>query len=100
MKHISTLDGPLGHVEDTPGIIKIDVEYYKVLFSREESLDLELSDGFGDEADRVSPEQNNILDAPFTEAEVKEAAFGSYAEGAPGPDGFSFLFYQKFWGSD
>jgi hypothetical protein len=23
--------------------------------------------------------------------------FDSYAEGAPGPNGFSFLFYQTFW---
>jgi hypothetical protein len=37
------------------------------------------------------------LDADFSEKEVKEAVFGSYADGAPGPDGFSFLFYQKFW---
>ena len=29
--------------------------------------------------------------------EIKEAVFGSYAAGAPSPDGFSFLFYQKFW---
>ena len=36
------------------------------------------------------------MEAPFSE-EVKEAVFGSYAEGAPGPDGFSFPFYQKFW---
>jgi hypothetical protein len=33
----------------------------------------------------------------FSEKEVKDAIFGSYAEGAPGPDGFSFLFYQHFW---
>jgi hypothetical protein len=33
----------------------------------------------------------------FSEKEIKDAIFGSYAEGAPGPDGFSFLFYQNFW---
>jgi hypothetical protein len=45
----------------------------------------------------VTNEQNLILDADFSEKEVKEAVFGSYADGAPGPDGFPFLFYQKFW---
>jgi hypothetical protein len=38
-----------------------------------------------------------MLDADFTEQEVKDAVFGSYAEGAPGPDGFPFLFSQYFW---
>jgi hypothetical protein len=28
---------------------------------------------------------------------VKEAIFSCYPKGAPGPDGVSFLFYQKFW---
>jgi hypothetical protein len=37
-----------------------------------------------------------MLTAPFTESEIKEAVFSCYAEGAPGPDGLSFLFYQKF----
>jgi hypothetical protein len=36
-----------------------------------------------------------MLDAPFTEEEIKSAAFDSYSEGAPGLDGFTFLFYQK-----
>jgi hypothetical protein len=31
-----------------------------------------------------------MLDADFTEQEVKDAIFGSYAEGAPRPDGFPF----------
>jgi hypothetical protein len=35
--------------------------------------------------------------APFSEKEIKEAVFSSYAEGAPRPDGLSFMFYQKFW---
>jgi hypothetical protein len=45
----------------------------------------------------VTDAHNSELDKEFSEKEIKEAVFGSYAEGAPGPDGFSFLFYQKFW---
>jgi len=45
----------------------------------------------------VTALENELLEAPFTENEVREAVFSSYAEGAPGPDGFSFLFYQVFW---
>lgn len=37
------------------------------------------------------------LEFPFTELELQKAIFGSDASGAPGPDGFSFLFYQHFW---
>ena len=45
----------------------------------------------------MSQDENAMLEAAFTEDEIKEAVFGSYAEGAPGPDGLPFLFYQKFW---
>jgi hypothetical protein len=38
-----------------------------------------------------------MLDESFSKQEVKDAVFGSYTEGAPGPDGFPFLFYQHFW---
>jgi hypothetical protein len=38
-----------------------------------------------------------MLDAPFSEEEIKTAVFSSYSDGAPGPDGLSFMFYQKFW---
>jgi len=40
---------------------------------------------------------NEFLEAPFSEEEIRAAVFESYAEGAPDPDGFSFLFYQTFW---
>jgi hypothetical protein len=36
------------------------------------------------------------LEADFFEEENFQAIKDSYAEGAPGPNGFSFLFYQKF----
>jgi hypothetical protein len=38
-----------------------------------------------------------MLEASLTEEEIKKAIDVSYAEGATSPDGFSFLFYQKFW---
>ena len=45
----------------------------------------------------VPSEENESLLAHFLEAEIKEAVFSCYAEGARGPDGLPFLFYQKFW---
>jgi hypothetical protein len=38
-----------------------------------------------------------MLEAPFSKEEIKKAIDGSYADEAPSTDGFSFLFYQKFW---
>jgi hypothetical protein len=40
---------------------------------------------------------NASLDKPFIEEEVRHAVFSSYFDGAPGPDGLSFMFYKKFW---
>jgi hypothetical protein len=37
------------------------------------------------------------LEGEITEEEIKRAIDSSYSEGAPGPGGFSFMFYQKFW---
>ena len=46
------------------------------------------------------PTENELLDAPFTDDEIKEAVFGLYANGAPSPDDVPFLFCQKFWESN
>jgi hypothetical protein len=96
-KKIVVLEGPLGaEVVETPDMLKLAVDYYKNLFGKEERLDISLMDSFWEPDDFVNEEENAMFDAPFSEDEIKEAVFGSYAEGAPGPDGFSFLFYQKF----
>jgi len=31
------------------------------------------------------------------EEEIKEAVWSCYVDGAPGPDGLSFMFYHNFW---
>uniref|UniRef100_A0A8R7V1G2 Reverse transcriptase domain-containing protein n=1 Tax=Triticum urartu TaxID=4572 RepID=A0A8R7V1G2_TRIUA len=54
-------------------------------------------DDFWDHDSLLSTNHFNLLEKPFSEEEIKVVVFGSYAEGAPGPDGFPFLFYQKYW---
>ncbi len=45
----------------------------------------------------ASPSFLSPLLVPITADEVKNAVFASAAEKAPGPDGFSMSFYQRFW---
>jgi hypothetical protein len=56
-----------------------------------------LGEDFWDPEDKLSIEEVLNLESPFSEEEINEAIFSSYPEGTPGPDGLSFLFYQKFW---
>ena len=88
------LKGPDGPVEDTKSIRNIVVDYYRQLFGREETLDITLDDDFWDPSEKVSNEYNRKLEANITEEDVRAAVFGSYAEGAPGPDGFHGLFSE------
>jgi len=73
------------------------VDFYRNLFGKEENSGVNLGQDFWEVDEKVTALENELLEAPFTENEVREAVFSSYAEGAPGPDGFSFLFYQVFW---
>ncbi|XP_048622814.1 uncharacterized protein LOC125591926 [Brassica napus] len=45
----------------------------------------------------ITGAMNESLTAPVTEWEVKLALFAMHPEKAPGPDGMTALFYQKFW---
>jgi hypothetical protein len=95
-KRIDCLQGPTGLVYDQKGMMKIAVDFYKDLFAKEEDLGVRLGSSFWEASDKVTSEENKFLTALFTEVEIKEAIFSCYAEGASGPDGLSFLFYQKF----
>lgn len=44
---------------------------------------------------RLPSSWQDEMEDPFTEQEIKEAVFCSYANGAPGPDGLPMHFYQK-----
>jgi hypothetical protein len=73
------------------------VEFYKKLFGEEAMSSVRLGNGFWDEKNKPTKEENAAMEADFSNKEVRDAVFESYSEGAPGPDDFSFLFYQKFW---
>ena len=96
-KQVQMLEGEDGPVDDPKGMLDVAVKFYKKLFGYQEKINITLEDDFWGEDNKVTRAQNDILNTPFTELEIREAVFGSYAEGAPGPDGFSFLFYQQFW---
>jgi hypothetical protein len=59
-------------------------------------MDINLDEDFWERDDLVTMDENNFLDQPFSEDEIKKAVFGSYADGAPGPDGFSICFVNFF----
>jgi hypothetical protein len=71
--------------------------FYKSLFGREDRDNIRLGEEFWQEGEKILPEENQLLEADFFEEEILEAIKGSYSYGAPGPDEFSFLFYQNFW---
>lgn len=46
----------------------------------------------------VSLEENNMLIAPFSEEEIKDAIWSCDCSKSPGPDGFNMNFFKEFWG--
>lgn len=96
-KRVEVLEGPNGLVEDQKGMLDIAVKFYKDLFAKEDRVGVCLDQDFWEPEDMVTREENDMLTRPFMEEEVKEVVFSCYSDGDPGPDGVSFMFYQKFY---
>jgi hypothetical protein len=45
---------------------------------------VKFNEEFWSSEDRVTLQENELLEAPFSEDEIKKAIFESYADGAPG----------------
>jgi hypothetical protein len=78
-------------------VIKHVVDFYKTLFGEEHRDCIRLGVELWEEDEKVNDEENEALEAEFSEEEIQKDVFESYSEGSPSPDEFSFLFYQKFW---
>ena len=96
-KMITSLQGPEGEVTDQKEMLTIATNFYKTLFGYEAKPNIHLKSSFWNDEEKLSEEENTMLSSPLSEEEIRTAIFDSYADGAPGPDGFPFLFYQRFW---
>lgn len=73
----------------------IALAFFRDLFTSSNPHDLDsFFTGF---PERVTPEMNSVLTAEVSDTEIKNAAFGVKGSSAPGEDGLSGIFYQKFW---
>ncbi|KAL8493435.1 hypothetical protein ACS0TY_024589 [Phlomoides rotata] len=45
----------------------------------------------------ISPADKVRLEAPFSEDDIKQAIWDCESDARPGPDGFTFGFFKKFW---
>jgi hypothetical protein len=56
-----------------------------------------MNESIREDIPQVTPTENDLLTAEFSENEVWEAVFQMKHNKAPGPDGFPTEFYQVFW---
>ena len=80
---------------DEDKIATIAEEYYKQLFTSSNSLDMGEVIGSVDRV--VTEDMAQDLIRPYTADEVKTSLFQMHQSKAPGPDGMSPFFFQKFW---
>lgn len=84
-------------VTETLDILKVAGGFYKTLFRKDSQRACSLNNDFFSAEEKLSPNESETPQAPFSEEEIKKSVFDTYADGAPGPDGIPFFFYQHFW---
>jgi len=71
-------------------------KYYKNLFGSEPQSKIRLDPNIWGEDNRVTVEENEELTKPFTLKELEEVVKSIRDVSAPGPDGFSAIFFKVF----
>ncbi|XP_059076663.1 uncharacterized protein LOC131875942 [Cryptomeria japonica] len=80
---------------EEPDIVNEGAQFFKSLLPEELSV---FSDNFASSIPKlIIDEDNAMLMAPFSIQEVKDVVFSMSPKKAPGPGGFTTLFFQKCW---
>jgi hypothetical protein len=81
-KTITCLEHNGESLTDTKSMIDHATNFYKILFGIEPKQNISLDGEFWEEKDKVSEEENHLLEAEFCEEEILQAIKALYAEGA------------------
>ncbi|KAG7600426.1 Endonuclease/exonuclease/phosphatase superfamily [Arabidopsis suecica] len=93
-KILGILDNNGVWVDNEEGIERVAVDYFEKLFTTSNPIDPSMA--LRDISPSVSSAMNESLVKEVTEEEVKRALFSLNPTKAPGPDGMTALFFQKF----
>lgn len=78
---------------DDKGVARVVFKYFNSLFTSSNPSSQVLNEVILLVEPNVADTMNDILMAPFSAAEVKKALFEMHPSKAPGPDGYTTLFY-------
>lgn len=82
-------------MESEEGIEAFASYYFANLLTASVPSDRE--EAFQYTTEKVTQEMNIMLTSEPSDEEIKAAVFAIHPEKAPGPDGMTVLFYQRFW---
>jgi hypothetical protein len=85
------------HIQGTADLLTHATEYYKMLFGPGEGNLMQLADSVWSRQEKLSVEDNMVLNEPFSEEEIQAAINSMVKNKAPGPDGIPIEFYQSCW---
>jgi hypothetical protein len=95
VNRVVSIDDSNGNkVTDTQGMKDVAKNYFVDLFQKQNNNSAPVISVI---SHSISAEDNDMLTAPFTKAEFRDALFSMHPDKCLGPDGFNPGFYQHFW---
>jgi hypothetical protein len=87
-----------GEVISETGDLMVHItNYYKNMFGSERQSTIRLHQDLWDPNSKIYAEENEELTKPFTVTKLEEVVMSMRDGSAPGPDGFSSIFFKFFW---